>query len=128
MGQTKLFTLGITVLGSGLTVFASGQRRWGVFLSLAGLALLSIDYVLAVADTRPLWLRSRKWALCEIERIREPSHPLHKPYWATSLGHQGVSAADHERALASVHALYERAYLGRFRHDRFPKRPIMRCA
>jgi hypothetical protein len=42
--QQNYFLLSLTILGAGLAlVFASKQHRWGVFLSMVGLALLGID-------------------------------------------------------------------------------------
>lgn len=58
----------------------------------------------------PLFLRSVSWAKHEIKRIKDPSHPLHRPYWGTSGGFGDVSKREHEKALAQVCRLYRKAY------------------
>jgi hypothetical protein len=73
--------------------------------------LFFLGLLLLREDCFPLFLRSRSWTKREIERIKsDPSHPLRRPYWGTSMGFADVSQWEHENALAEVHRLYEKAY------------------
>jgi hypothetical protein len=95
---------------NGLTVY------WRLFVLLATFTLMGVGFfgLTSLEDDLPLWLRSRKWALREIERLRrDPSHSLHKPYLAGSAGYKEISDWEHEQAVAAVDALYRRAHLGR---------------
>jgi hypothetical protein len=62
-------------------------------------------------DCIPLFLRSGSWAKREIERVKsDPSQPLHRPYWGTSMGFFDVLRWEHESAVAKVQRLYKKAY------------------
>jgi hypothetical protein len=100
---------------NGLTAY------WRLFVLLATFAIMAVGFLglASLQDDLPLWLRCRKWALREVERMgKDPSHPLHKAYFASSAGYKDVSDWEHKRALDAVHALYERAHLGRWKHSR----------
>ena len=110
-----IFWIALTVFGTGLYVLELSKIA-GLVMMLVG-AIGMAGWFANAQVTMPLWLRSRKWALREIERMgKDPSHPLHKLYFASSMGYKDISDWDHKRALDAVHALYERAHLGRWKH------------
>jgi hypothetical protein len=84
-----------------------------VFLSALALISLGFSTLVAIADDLPLWLRSRHWAKREIKRMMEDSsHRLHKPYWRTQYGYQGISDWEHDHAVAYMTALHQKAAKG----------------
>lgn len=82
-----------------------------VLSRLCVLAMVSLVAILARLLKSAAWLRSRYWARREIERVKnDPSHALHRPYYATSKGYKGISPLEHQQALTAVHALFGKAY------------------
>lgn len=116
----------VTLIAAGCAVIVNLAlngltANWRLFVLLAAFALMATGFLglASLESDLPLWLRSRKWALREIERMgKDPSHPLHKPYFAGSAGYKEISDWEHKRALGAVQALYERAHLGRWKHSR----------
>ena len=101
-------------LGLGfILVAASGSIMFNFVSQIVRAALLFfLGLWLLREDSIPLFLRSSSWAKREIERINsDPSHPLRRPCWGTSMGFGDVSPWEHESAVLNVHrTLQKKAY------------------